>query len=210
MSSKCDSDYDDRSSGGSDSEGSLVDFIMADEDEEEPSSGEETNDDNADAALVNEFPYDPSLLKECADASGPRRSRRERKAPERYVDDKYAQLMFDDVEMSKLEASSDDDGAAIDGESEDDDYEQTAEEESDDCSSESEAENDEDWHDEEPESNNEQEKEDASEAGNNKTATTAKPPMVEVLLTDPPTVVSAKRPITSMGPVVPAKKPKVA
>ncbi len=120
MSSKNKSDYDDRSSDGSDSEGSLVDFIMKTEDEEDSEDENVESDVNADAALVNEFPYDPALLEEETNATGPRRSRRQRKAPTRYVDARFNKLMFDDVELDKL--SDDDETDPVNEESEYEEY----------------------------------------------------------------------------------------
>lgn len=152
-----------------------------------------------------------SLLEESKDNSGPRRSRRERKAPVRYVDDKYAKLMFDDVELDKLDAVSDEDKPAVDSESEDDDYEQGSEEESDEDGSEADTEDDMDWQDEEHKSSNE-----ATDVGTVglDSSTAVKNGAV---LTDSPTVVvppSAKRLLAQQrqcigmgGPV--AKKSKV-
>lgn len=209
MSAECDSEYEARSSDGSDSEGSLVDFILKSDDDGEISAGDESDGENADSTLVNEFPYDPSLLEESNDNSGPRRSRRQRKSPVRYVDDKYAKLMFDDVEMDKIEENSDEDAPAVNSESDDDDYEQGSDESSDGCSSESDTEDQADWQDEEPKSNNEPPTTDATATNPPKTAP---PAPAEVLLTDPPTIVSAKRSAPSHPCCVDppsAKKPKV-
>ena len=225
MSAECDSEYDARSSDGSDSEGSLVDFILKTDDEEEVDSNAESDGENADLTLANEFPYDPSLLEESKDNSGPRRSRRQRKAPVRYVDDKYAQLMFDDVELDKVGSGTDEDGPAVNSESEDDDYEEGSEEESDEDDSEAETEDESGWQDEEPKSSNEGANvatADANPASAEKSKAVSPPetdvrPVVEVLLTDPPTAVApppAKRPAQPRqgiamvgGPA--AKKPKL-
>ena len=104
---------DDRSSDGSDSEGSLVDFITKSEDEEVESEDEATDvplkKDEIAKQLLEEFPYDKSLLNE-TNTSGPRRSRRQRKNITRYRDPEYEKLMMDDVEMDGIELSEEDVG----------------------------------------------------------------------------------------------------
>ena len=199
MSAKRDSDYDDRSSDGSDSEGSLVDFIMKSDDEEdfsEPGSAGE----NADTTLVAEFPYDAALLQEPADTSGPRRSRRQTKVPVRYVDDKYAQLMFDDVEMDLLAKSDEDEAAASNGddEDEDEDYEQASDEDTDAEGSGSDDNLDEEWHDEEVASTTEPRAEAKSEAKSKKAKKKKEVAPVEGVLTAPATVLT-KRSASSVG-----------
>lgn len=98
-----------RSTDGSDSEGSLCDFIAHDDnseaEEESVVSGEE--EENEGAALQKEFPFDRNLLEERS-SDGPRRSRRTRKPVTKYVDEHYAKLMFDDVETDNLESSEED------------------------------------------------------------------------------------------------------
>ena len=131
MSRRTEYEEDDaRSTDGSDSEGSLKDFILHSEDEEE----EEQEEKEVDAStlaneLVEEFPFDKSLLEE-QNTSGPRRSRRTRQAPTRYVDDRYAKLMYDDVDMDKL-SESDDDASPVNDQSEDEDYDEDADSSSD-------------------------------------------------------------------------------
>ena len=90
-----DRDDDARSTDGSDSEGSLVDFIIKSDDEEEEEEPVVLSDDDV-VDLVKEFPFDKRLLEE-HDTTGPRRSRRTKKDPTRYVDPNYAKLMLDDV-----------------------------------------------------------------------------------------------------------------
>lgn len=105
------------SDDGYDSAGSLVDFIVEDEDDGETGSfiTQDFSDENESEVvdlteetrqLVEEFPYDPKLLQEeeCL-GSGLRRSRRVRKAPERYVDENYTSMMLDDA--SDLSSGSD-------------------------------------------------------------------------------------------------------
>lgn len=92
------SDYEDNDDDtlSCDSPGSLVEFVVNDE-EEEPAAEEE--DEGEDAPL--EFPYEQSVLAEhMRERPGPRRSLRSRKAPERYIDtiqDSIARLYLDDV-----------------------------------------------------------------------------------------------------------------
>lgn len=205
MSSKYDTEDGGCSSDGSDSEGSLVDFILKSEDEEEVPSGEETDNEDADAALVNEFPYDPALLQEPETTSGPRRSRRQRKAPVRYVDDKYAQLMYDDVELDKLDESDEDEAAPANPDSEDEDYEQGSECDSDDESDESESEQEDNSHDEPADSTNEDTARVEKPASGRDTQSTD---AEEMLLTDPPTATSTKRPSIVLD-VGSNKKPKI-
>ena len=109
-----------RSSDGSDSEGSLVDFIVkeANSDEEIESEPEEDTRDEV-TQLVEDFPYDKTLLEEDT-SGGPRRSRRNRKAVVRYQDPNYGKLMYDDVDVDKLSES--DDGSNTKKEEEEDDF----------------------------------------------------------------------------------------
>ena len=103
-----DIDEEARSTDGSDSEGSLVDFITKDNSDEEEE--EEVEEDNRDEAtqLIEDFPFDRSLLEE-DNTSGLRRSRRQRKQITRYVDpDNYNKLMFGDVDENALNSSSED------------------------------------------------------------------------------------------------------
>lgn len=101
-----DREEDARSTDGSDSEGSLVEFIAKSDGEEEEAVV--LSDDDA-IDLVKEFPFDARLLEE-DDATGPRRSRRTKKVPVRYVDPNYAKLMLDDVsDLEDEEEEADDD-----------------------------------------------------------------------------------------------------
>ena len=128
-----------RSTDGSDSEGSLVDFITKyNSDEEEEEEEEEVEEDNRDEAtqLIEDFPFDRSLLEEDNNTSGLRRSRRQRKQTTRYVDpDNYNKLMFGDVDEYALSSSEDekqneeDDFVVDDMEDSTDDDEEEEEEE---------------------------------------------------------------------------------
>lgn len=106
------------SSDGEDSEGSLCEFILGSEDDEElpePAVNNEPEDEAQ--ALAQELTAEErALMEEKREEGAPRRSRRTRKAVVRYVDDKYAELMLtrggaadlDDV----MAPSSDDEPAA--------------------------------------------------------------------------------------------------
>lgn len=118
--SMSDNEFECRSTDGSDSEGSLKDFVIDDE------GSEEETPDTVDAAptdlaqsLVDEFPFDRALLEETT-TQGPRRSRRSTKPVTRYVDDQYAKLMYDDVDADGLE--DDEDIAPPNKEEEDEDF----------------------------------------------------------------------------------------
>jgi len=105
-----DIDLETRSTDGSDSEGSLCDFVTKDDDDNDiVSSGEEEDEPERDesAVLREEFPYDKSLLEDTRVPGKPRRSRRTRKQATRYMDPDYAKLMYDDVEVDKLSSSDD-------------------------------------------------------------------------------------------------------
>ena len=111
-----------RSTDGSDTEGSLCDFIEhsdGDEEEEgaegaaEPAEEEELTPEAEVQQLVEEFPFDRALLEEPATAGGLRRSRRTRAPVTRYQDANYESLMLEDV--SDLSASEADDAASDDG-----------------------------------------------------------------------------------------------
>lgn len=116
------SDLDDetRSTDGSDSEGSLVDFIVKDETDEEDFSGEEEEEegDEANALLKSLTAAERALLEQSENTEGPRRSSRNRKAVKRYVDDNYGKLFYDDVDVDKLESSDDDINAERDSDDE--------------------------------------------------------------------------------------------
>ena len=95
---------DDRSTDGSDSEGSLVDFIV--KDEEDNFEAENLLPDNPDEKtevqlLQEEFPYDRRLLEETP-STGPRRSKRQRRSVTRYQDPDYDKLMYDDVDSEEV------------------------------------------------------------------------------------------------------------
>ncbi|MAM67757.1 MAG: hypothetical protein CMM12_03275 [Rhodospirillaceae bacterium] len=143
-----DIEFECRSTDGSDSEGSLKDFLVDDE------GSEEETPDTVDAAptdlaqsLVDEFPFDRALLEETT-TQGPRRSRRSTKPVTRYVDDQYAKLMYDDVDTDELE--DDEDIAPPNKEEEDEDFVASSESESE---SESEEEDEEEEEDETEEKN---------------------------------------------------------
>jgi hypothetical protein len=101
---------DDTRSDDSDSEGSLVDFIVKDESGDE-SEIEQVSDPPHEKpehiTLLEEFPYDKRLLED-DDSNGPRRSKRRRKAVTRYRDPEYDKLMFDDVDKDALVDSGSD------------------------------------------------------------------------------------------------------
>lgn len=97
---------DDRSDD-EDSVGSLIDFIVSSDSENEDYVDTEDEEvTTASTALASELvaslPYEVSGGT-VVDPSGRRRSTRNRRAPERYVDpDHYEKLMFDDVSMEDL------------------------------------------------------------------------------------------------------------
>ena len=119
-----------RSSDGSDSEGSLVDFIVKDakSDEEIESEPEEDTRDEV-TQLVEDFPYDKTLLEEDT-SGGPRRSRRNRKAVVRYQDPNYGKLMYDDA--SDISESDDEQNKKTEQEEEDFIMEEDSDDETDD------------------------------------------------------------------------------
>ena len=108
------------STDGSDTEGSLVDFIEKDpsgsEEEEEEEEESDLDEEREAQRLVAEFPFDRALLEEQpAAAEAPlRRSRRARAAPTRYVDEKYETLMMEDVSDISSESSAEECMAASD------------------------------------------------------------------------------------------------
>ena len=103
------SDCDDvRSTDGSDSEGSLREWIARSDEEEDHSGDGLSSDDDEVTTLVNEFPFEKSLLEENT-TDGPRRSRRNKRTPNRYVDNNYAQIMLADVSDFEEEEEDDDD-----------------------------------------------------------------------------------------------------
>ena len=117
------SDIDDetRSTDGSDSEGSLVDFIVKDGTDEEDFSEEEEEEeegDEANALLKSLTEEERRLLEQSENTEGPRRSSRNRKAVTRYVDDNYGKLFYDDVDVDKLASSDDDINAERDSDDE--------------------------------------------------------------------------------------------
>lgn len=126
-----DNEIEYRSSDGSDSEGSLVDFVVKDvdsEDEEEIEVQEDTRDEVT--QLVEDFPFDKSLLEE-DNTGGPRRSRRNRKTVVRYQDPNYGKLMYDDVDVEKLSDSDDELKKKKEEEEEDFSMEEDSDEETD-------------------------------------------------------------------------------
>ena len=106
------------SSDGEDSDGSLCEFILGSEDEEElPEPTVDNEPEDEAQALAQELTAEErALMEQKREEGAPRRSRRTRKAVVRYVDDKYAELMLtrggaadlDDV----MAPSSDDEPAA--------------------------------------------------------------------------------------------------
>ena len=127
-----DGDMESRSSDGSDTEGSLVDFIASDPDSDEEEFGPDEEQDVEETPLTSEqevqelqdeFPFDRKLLEE-TDQTGPRRSRRARKQVSRYVDDDYAEIMLADVSEDEAGAEEDSGDEEDDEEEEfdDDDY----------------------------------------------------------------------------------------
>lgn len=109
---------DARSSDGSDTEGSLCDFIVKDElsaDEEPKEASASTTTAQVADELVRDFPYDRALLAESGRRPGAlRRGRRARQAPRRYEDPDYRTLMLRGEEGWEGDAS--DDAAETDGE----------------------------------------------------------------------------------------------
>lgn len=138
------SDVEDFSeSGDDDSEGSLVDFIVPDnevemevggeEDEEEEDEEEVEEDNEVEMEVENEEEdeeeikrqYNPSLESQgiVTNSAGLRRSTRANKGrpPVKYIDDEYLQLMTDDVgsDIEKLSSSEEEE----EEEEEDEDFE---------------------------------------------------------------------------------------
>ena len=127
---------EDRSTDGSDTEGSLVDFIAADDDSDddgvpttphEEEEEEQMQDPQAEVQeLVADFPYDKALLEEDAGAAGGlRRSRRQRAPVTRYQDDNYERMMMEDVsdmESSAAEEDEEEGGQQQEEDEEDDEY----------------------------------------------------------------------------------------
>lgn len=119
------SDYDDsRSTDGSDNGSDLEDFLANEEENEDSDVLEDSDcDETTEAqALVNEFPFDRSLLQESSTTNGVRRSRRSRKAPTRYQDPDYGKLMYDDVDADALMDDDDDVPIVVNAIEEDEDY----------------------------------------------------------------------------------------
>ena len=137
------SDVEDFSeSGDDDSEGSLVDFIVPDNevemevggegDEDDEDEGEDYDEEDNAMEVENEEEdeeeikrqYDPSLESQgiVTNSAGLRRSTRANKGrpPVKYIDDEYLQLMTDDVgsDIDKLSSSSEEEE-----EEEDEDFE---------------------------------------------------------------------------------------
>jgi hypothetical protein len=120
------------SSDGSDSEGSLVDFIVKNNDSEDEVESE-VEDDTRDEVtqLVEDFPFEKSLLEE-DNTGGPRRSRRNRKNVVRYQDPNYGKLMYDDVDVDKISDSDDEENNKKKEEEEDFTMEEDSDDETDD------------------------------------------------------------------------------
>ena len=77
-------------SSDSDTEGSLVDFLVGDDTPVQTLPGEDHE------VSIDDFPYDPTILQQHLAVNpegGPRRSLRQRNPVERYQDPQYVQLM---------------------------------------------------------------------------------------------------------------------
>ena len=156
------------SSDGSDTDGSLAEFIQDSDDGGADDGVEPAIDDNPEdeaQTLAQELtPEERALMEQKTEEGQPRRSRRARKAPVRYVDDKYAELMLtrggaadlDDVMAPSSDEELPDDGS-------DDDFEAGSEGSGDETD------------DEEEEDYEEEEEEDAS-SSSGKRPTPAGPP----------------------------------
>ena len=101
-------EYEARSTDGSDTEGSLCEFIV-DDDEDLDEKNSHLDNRPEHKILLEEFPYDKELLKE-SNSSGPRRSKRKRTTVTRYQDPDYAKLMFEDVGEDDLSGSEESNG----------------------------------------------------------------------------------------------------
>jgi hypothetical protein len=125
------SDVEDFSeSGDDDSEGSLVDFIVADNEVEVEARGDE-EDEEEEGGVENveedeeeiKRQYDPSLESQgiVTNSAGLRRSTRTNKGrpPVKYIDDEYLQLMTDDVGSDIDKLSSEEEEEEEDEEDED-------------------------------------------------------------------------------------------
>jgi len=117
---------DDRSTDGSDSEGSLVDFVVNDDECEVQPLPDHPNEKNEVELLQEEFPYDKRLLEQDT-STGPRRSKRQRRTVSRYQDPEYGKLMYDDVDSDEVnrpltddEVNNDSEGSAFEEDSDDD------------------------------------------------------------------------------------------
>ena len=127
---------DDRSTDGSDSEGSLVDFVVKDDDDNSdaenllPDHPEEKTEVQL---LQEEFPYDKRLLEETP-STGPRRSKRQRRSISRYQDPDYGKLMYDDADSDEVNRPLTDD--EVNNHSEGSAFEEDSDDESDDSSDE--------------------------------------------------------------------------
>ena len=110
------SDDDQRSTDGSDNGSDLEDFLVKSEDEEDDVQMESEDETTEAQTLLDEFPYDRSLLQESS-SSGVRRSRRTRKSVQRYQDPDYMKLMMDDVDPNDVaDVSGNENGDESDGE----------------------------------------------------------------------------------------------
>lgn len=116
-------DVEERSTDGSDRGSDLDDFLVGSEDEEANDVHKVSSDDEATEAktLVDEFPYDRSLLNEDGTV-GPRRSKRARRSVQRYRDPDYHKLMLDDVDENDLKS----DGEGHDADESDGDFDVSA------------------------------------------------------------------------------------
>lgn len=124
---------DDQRSDDEESAGSLIDFIVSSEDSADVGEYVDTEDEEVTTAstalaseLVDSLPYEVTGGT-VVDGTGRRRSTRNRRAPERYVDpDHYEKLMYDDVSMEELSEENFDLSEDIDSEG---DYDYVCDEE---------------------------------------------------------------------------------
>ena len=91
------SDLDTRSTDGSDTAGSLCDFVVDDDASDATVDGATPQDDDVEEDAVPAYPFDPAVLAaHMVEQAGPRRSMRSRREPVRYVDDEMARLLLSD------------------------------------------------------------------------------------------------------------------
>ena len=107
---------DTRSTDGSDTEGSLKDFVVLSGGDEEVALPDDDDD-------TLEWPYrEAPPGTRVTDSSGRRISLRTRREPDRYVDENMAGLLLNDVPHTELDAALGDTSDEPSGEPETDDY----------------------------------------------------------------------------------------